>query len=112
MKYQHPTLAAGRWAQMEFCEQMAHIGSEISRALNWREKNNREHCENALIRGLELLSFTIAKPPRPSSLKELTRLREVLLDYFFGDNFYHSNDSFFRRYFDAFALQWATKRGR
>lgn len=35
MSYQHKELAKDRWAKMSLCEQMANIGSEVSRALNW-----------------------------------------------------------------------------
>jgi hypothetical protein len=33
MNYQHKELAAGRWKELSFIEQMANIGSEIERAL-------------------------------------------------------------------------------
>jgi hypothetical protein len=38
MNYQHKELAAGRWQQMSLVEQMANVGSEVGRALNWRAK--------------------------------------------------------------------------
>ncbi len=38
MSYQHKDLAAGRWSQLSLIEQMANIGSEVERALNWRIK--------------------------------------------------------------------------
>ncbi len=40
MTYQHKDLAAGRWRQMPFLEQMGNIGSEVEPALNWKFKNN------------------------------------------------------------------------
>ena len=39
---QHKTLEDGRWANMPFIEQMANIGSEISRTANWKEKGNEK----------------------------------------------------------------------
>ena len=36
MSQQHKELAAGRWQQMPFIEQMANIGSEVERALKDR----------------------------------------------------------------------------
>jgi hypothetical protein len=35
-------------------------------------------------------------------LRELKRLREVLVDYFTGDNIYSSNAESFRKYFYGF----------
>jgi hypothetical protein len=32
----HPSLAAGRWRTFSLMEQLAHVGSEVERALNWR----------------------------------------------------------------------------
>ena len=104
MNYQHKDLAATRWKSMSFCEQMANVGSEIERALNWREKGNKEYSEKALIRGLELLGLTIEFSQKATHLKELTRLKEVLLDFFFGENIYVTNRSSLSKYFYYFGL--------
>ena len=37
--YIHKELAQGRWFNPSFFEQMANVGSEVARAINWREKN-------------------------------------------------------------------------
>lgn len=34
----HTQLAAGRWQELSFAQQMANIGSEVERSLNWRHK--------------------------------------------------------------------------
>jgi hypothetical protein len=44
-------------------------------------------------------------------LKELTRLRETLADYFWFDNRYSSSDESWRRYFHAFTYAAALGRG-
>ncbi len=102
MKYQHKNLAEGRWAKMSFSEQMANIGSEISRALNWRKKNKEDYCEKAVIRACELISLTIDTVSIKTHLKELTRLREIINDYFFGNNQFCSTDALWQKYFDHF----------
>jgi len=58
VKYQHKNLAAGRWEQLSFLEQMANIGSEVERALNWKTKKNNAYCVLAVERALELLDLT------------------------------------------------------
>ncbi|MBI5356006.1 hypothetical protein HZB78_00130 [Candidatus Collierbacteria bacterium] len=102
MSYQHRELAGGRWNKLTLCEQMANIGSEVERAINWRGKNigyNRLAAERAL----ELAGLTIADPKNQNGgLKELTRLYELLVDYFFGENKYGSSDKSWRSYFYAF----------
>lgn len=110
MSSRHPELAAGRWRTMSLVEQLANVGSEVERALSWASKGNPEYSLLALERGLELLDLTIADPKHRHRLKELTRLREVLLDYFLGENEFGSAESSWRSYFNAYGLAAAIKR--
>jgi hypothetical protein len=103
MKYQHKELSAGRWFELTFFEQMANIGSEVERAINWQKKNNNEYSRKAIDRAIELLDLTIADMKNRSRLKELTRLREALIDFFYFDNQFSSSDESWRKYFYAFA---------
>jgi len=102
MKYQHQELAAGRWEKLNLIEQMANIGSEVERTLLWREKGNSQYSQKAFERTLELLDLTIADSRNKKRLRELTRLREALVDYFFGENQFSSSDRLWRNYFFAF----------
>ena len=102
MKYQHQELAAGRWEKLNLIEQMANIGSEVERTLLWREKGNSQYSQKAFERTLELLDLTIADSRNKKRLRELTRLRELLVDYFFGENQFSSSDRLWRNYFFAF----------
>jgi hypothetical protein len=102
MTYQHKELASGRWLELSFPAQMANIGSEVIRAINWKNKNNLEYSKKAFERALELLSLTIASKKNKSRLRELTRLYEVLVDYFVCDNEYKSSDKIWQNYFFAF----------
>lgn len=112
MNYKHPYLAAGRWNDFSLMEQMAHIGSEVERAIAWRQKNNPEYSRMAFERGLELLELTIADPRNRRRLKELTRLREALLDYFMGDNQFCSSEKSWKNYFYAFAYAVSISKSR
>ena len=102
MNYQHQDLAAGRWQQLTFFEQMANIASEVERSLNWRVRNNPAYSRRAFERALELMDLTLAAARRPSSLRELARVREALVDYFAGNNEYASSDAAWKRYFSPF----------
>lgn len=102
MNYQHKNLAAGRWKKLSFIEQMANIGSEVERTMSWRKKKNKDSSQKAFFRSLELVSLTIADKKNKKRLKELTRLKEVLVDYFFGSNQYGSSDKLWHNYFYAF----------
>ena len=102
MSYQHQSLAEGRWKQLTFSEQMANVGSEVVRALNWKAKNNKAYSQKAFERALELVDLTLESAGDFPRLKELARLREALVDYFFGTNEYQSTEKSWRQYFLAF----------
>lgn len=110
MNHQHQQLASGRWNKMPFFEQMANIGSEIERTLRWKEKGNKEYSKKAFERALELLEITISDSKNRSRLKELTRLRETLIDHFEFSNEYHSTEKSWRNYFYSF--NYASRLGR
>jgi hypothetical protein len=107
---QHASLAAGRWHGFSLMFQLANVGSEVERALNWRNKGNLHYSQQAFLRGLELLDLTIADPKHRHRLKEMTRLREALLDFFLGDNEFHSTEKSWRSYFFAFAYASALEK--
>lgn len=100
----HETLAAGRWQTFSLAEQLGNIGSEVSRALNWRVKQDAEKSFTALARGLELFDLTLDDPRWRGRRKELARSREVVCDFLVGDNAYGSTPKTLLAYFDAFAI--------
>ncbi len=81
--FYHKELAEGGWEKLSFPEQMANIGSEIERTINWKKRNRNKHSQEAFFRALELVDFTIADKRNKERLGELCRVREVLVDYFF-----------------------------
>jgi hypothetical protein len=103
MNAQHTSLAGGRWEALTLVEQLAHVGSEVERALNWREKQNAEYSRKALERALELLSLSKEDSKNMGRIGELTRVFEALVDFFEGSNAYGSSDKLWRGYFLQFA---------
>ena len=103
MIIQHKELAAGRWEEFRLVEQMANVGSEIERALNWKAKNNPERSAKAFDRALELLDLTLGCPRNRPRLKEIARAREVCVDSFLGENQFASSGDSLRKYFLQFA---------
>ncbi len=100
----HKNLAAGRWQEFTLLEQLANIGAEIGRALFWQKRGDNEKSNNALERGLELFDLTIADSRWRHRLKEIVRMREVVCDYFYGDNHYQSTAEWLDKYFLQFAI--------
>ena len=102
----HRTLTPARWHELRVTEQLGNIGSEVSRAARWRARNP-ELAQSAFYRALELIDFTLDDPRHRRSrarLRELTRTREVLVDFCAGENRYGSTAESLQKYFDPFAL--------
>lgn len=109
MNYKHKSLSEGRWCEFTFFEQMANIGSEVERAILWRDKN-KEYSLKAIERALELIEFTIKDPKNKKKLREILRLKEVLIDYFYFDNKFKSSDELWRKYFYHFMYRIQIKK--
>ena len=59
--FQHKDLANGRWNKLSIFEQMANVGADVGRAINWREKDKKE-SQFAFWRALELLDLMKLDP--------------------------------------------------
>lgn len=90
-----------KWFKFSLAEQMANIGAEIGRAINWKNKDENL-SKVSFERGLELLDLAIEDVKNKKRLKELLRVRETLVDYFCFDNIYGSSDEKWNNYFYAF----------
>jgi hypothetical protein len=100
MTYQHCKQADGRWDTKPFLEQVANIGSEVERTINWRKRGNEEYSKAAFQRSLELFDLTLGSrnisfPQR----KEIARAREAWVDFIAFDNQYCSNAELWKKYF-------------
>lgn len=100
MKYQHANLASGRWKKLTFAQQMANIGSEVGRAFTWKKKNEK-YSLLAAVRALQLIDLTIKDNKNEPQLKELCRAREIIADFFWGENKYKTDKSL-EKYFLSF----------
>jgi hypothetical protein len=110
MNYQHKELASGRWKELSLVEQMANIGSEVSRAMRWRRKGNIEFTQRAAVRALELLDLSLGAGHSRPRLKEIARVREAVVDYLFDSNEFASSDDLWQSYFDHFSYAARAKR--
>jgi hypothetical protein len=88
---------------LDLVEQMASVGSEVERAISWRNKGNTDYSTRAFERALELPDLTLADKKNRGRMKEPCRVREMLVDYFCGKNEYSSTDEARQRYSHAFA---------
>jgi hypothetical protein len=98
---QHKKQSEGDWQKKSFLEQMANIGSEVYRAMNWRNKGNEEYAQLAFIRALELFDLSKGSKLTYPQYRELLRMREMWVDYFMYDNEYNSTEELINSYFTS-----------
>ncbi len=109
MKY-FKDLTEERWFRFSFDQQMSNVGSEISRSIKWRgrdEKMSRAYFEM----GMELFDATIADSKNQDKKERLLKNREELMNYFSRKEFSHSNDRQWSDYFYTFNYAVAVNRG-
>lgn len=107
---QHKNIADGIWQEKPFLEQMANIGSEVYRAINWSQKNNKEYSQMAFIRSLELFDLSKQAKLTGPQFKELCRAREIWVDYFAFDNDYKSTAESINKYFFELTVAYNTQK--
>lgn len=110
MNFQHQGLADGGWAKFSLMEQLANVGSEVERTMKSTKKADPVLAEKSLVRALELLDLTIQDPKNRYRLKEVVRSKELLADYFLGENQYGCTDKIWHKYFEQFTI--AANKGR
>jgi len=101
MNYYHKNLAVGGFRKLTFVQKMSNVGSELARAIRWKDKNPL-YTREAFERCLELLDFTIRDEREFCRLREMTRIREGIADYFYGENIYSFSEDFWKKYFYHF----------
>ena len=99
---QHQALANGGWQKFSLANQLGNIGSEISRAIRWIDKDKVSY-KDAVWRALELFDLTLDDPRWIGHRQEIARAREVFCDIVFGDKKYNTTLADLLRYFDQFA---------
>jgi hypothetical protein len=103
MTFQHKNVTEGAWQEFSLVEQLGNVGSETSRALKWRGKDNTLY-QGALQRAFELIDIVLADSRWRGRLKEIMRLRELFADAVFGGKEYASQLEDIDRYLFQFTL--------
>lgn len=106
----HKELASGRWREFSLIEQLGNIGSEVHRAVMFKEKDEARYA-SACDRALELMDFTLAdRRWNGLRLRELARVREMIGDAMLGGKEYGITFEYLDRYFFGFAYAARVQR--
>ncbi len=97
---EHLESARISWAKFSLIEQMANIGSEVSRAL--RAKGDQTRYWGAVARALDLFYLTIEDSRWKGRRREVLRVRELFAAAALGSDEYKTSLQDLDRYFDCF----------
>lgn len=107
----HARAAAGGWGELTISEQLAHVGSEVERAIRAWEAGRRDRWEKALYRALELFDLSARDPRwRGARRREVLRAREEFCRLFFAEDPPEASAAGLRRYFLHFAVAARNQR--
>lgn len=90
------------WFAMPISEQLANIGSEVNRAINWKNRGNKQRQISFCNKAIEFLELIKTDPKNKHRAGELDCCIEELTDYFLGENLYHTTDEMLMKYYNAF----------
>lgn len=90
------------WFEMPVSMQISNIGSEVSRAIRYKNKGDNTKATNFCNKAIEFLKIIEEDPKNKHRKGEFDFCIEELTDYFLGTNEYHTNDTMLKKYYDAF----------
>ena len=90
-----------RWNRMCISEQLLNVGGEVQRAVDRREKNEKDLSEKYLAKAIEWLELSKKDPKNKCRIGELETVEEELKDYF-GTNKYNNNKESIMSYWNSF----------
>ncbi len=93
-----------RWFTFSLCEKMAHIGSEVSRARVWRNKNDQVSSDRCLERALDLIDLTKNDPNMKGRRKEVCCFREIVADQYARTGVFNESLESLEKYCTEFSL--------
>lgn len=97
--------SAERWRTLTLSEQLAHIGSEVERAIRAHAAGRQARFDAALARALELFDLTATDGRwRGARRREVLRAREEVCRLWYDDTVSPESAAGLQRYFLAFAV--------
>ena len=90
------------WFAMPVSLQISNIGSEVARAIRYKNKGDQQKAANFCNKAIEFLKIIEEDPKNKRRKAEFDFCIEELTDYFLGSNEYQTTDKMLSSYYDAF----------
>jgi hypothetical protein len=78
--------------EMSIGDQIYNVGSEVARAIKWKNQQNYQRQLNFGIKAIELMGLIKMDPKNTKRFDELNFYEQELIDYLFGGNVYENTD--------------------
>lgn len=105
-------IKSGKWFKMSKLQQLWNLGSEVGRYMIARKEWNIDRMKEVELRMFELFDMIMWDPRwrRTGMMREICRLREFIVDFFYGDNIYQTTENWLNSYF--FTIQVSANEER
>lgn len=90
------------WFAMPIGVQISNVGSEVHRAIRWKNRGNVQKKTSFCMKAIEFLELMKKDPKNLYRKGELDCCINELLDYLLGDNIYNTTEEQLIKYYDAF----------
>ena len=91
-----------KWFPLPVKTQMANVGSEVLRAIKWKNKGDTQKEYAFYEKAQDYLMLTIRDPKNFACLNELKLCSAELYDFFIGNNIYNTSEKVLKKYYDSF----------
>ena len=91
-----------RWFEIPVWMQISNIGSEVERAIRWKNRGDKQKAANFCNKAIDFWRLSEEDPKNMHRIGEFECAIEELQDYFLGDNLYQTSDEVLKKYYDAF----------
>ena len=90
------------WFAMPVGVQISNVGSEVHRAISWKNRGDEQKKINFCMKAIEFIELMKEDPKNQYRKRELDCCIDELRDYFTVENIYNTTEEQLIRYYDAF----------
>lgn len=90
------------WFAMSIGDQISNVGSEVHRAIRWKNRGDEQKRNSFCLKAIEFLELMKKDPKNQYRKGELDCCINELQDYLMGENVYNTTEEQLAKYYDAF----------
>ncbi|MCM1295747.1 MAG: hypothetical protein NC311_09420 [Muribaculaceae bacterium] len=90
------------WFAMPIGVQISNVGSEVHRAIRWKNRGDEQKRNGFCLKAIEFLELMKKDPKNQYRKGELDCCINELQDYLMGENVYNTTEEQLTKYYDAF----------